>query len=232
MKHAVAFNLAIIAAVFALGSAARASAGQSPAVVELFTSQGCSSCPPANANLVKLSSDPNVLALSFSVTYWDYLGWKDIFGKNEFTDRQVTYEPALGQSGPFTPQMVVNGHQSTVGYDLNEIRRVIASEPALSGPGISLVRNVAVINAANDRTAPADVWLVRYASGTVQVPVARGENAGETLPHAHVVHELTRLGTWDGKILKLPIPAATGSLKSAIIVQEAKGGRILAATTD
>ncbi len=130
MKHSVAFNLAIIAAVFALGSTVQASAGRSPAVVELFTSQGCSSCPPANANLVKLSNDPNVLALSFSVTYWDYLGWKDIFGKKEFTDRQVTYEPALGQSGPFTPQMVVNGHQSTVGYDLNEIRRVIASEPA------------------------------------------------------------------------------------------------------
>lgn len=232
MKQSAAFNLAIIAAVFGLGSTAQACAGQSPAVVELFTSQGCSSCPPANANLVKLSNDPDVLALSFSVTYWDYLGWKDIFGKKEFTDRQVTYEPALAQSGPFTPQMVVNGHQSTVGYDLNEIRRVIASEPALSGPGIALVRDAAVIDAAKDRTAPADVWLVRYAPGTVQVPVARGENAGETLPHAHVVHELTRLGTWDGKMLRLPIPAATGDLKSAIIVQEPKGGRILAATTD
>jgi hypothetical protein len=128
--------------------------------------------------------------------------------------------------------MVVNGHQSTVGYDLNEIRRVLASEPALSGPGIALARNVAVIDATKGRTAAADVWLVRYAPGTVEVPVARGENAGETLPHAHVVHELTRLGTWDGKMLKLPIPAATGDLKSAVIVQEPEGGRVLAATTD
>lgn len=232
MTYSAPFNLAIIAAIFGLGSTAQAFAGQSPAVVELFTSQGCSSCPPANANLVRLSNDPDVLALSFSVTYWDYLGWKDIFGKKEFTERQVTYEPALGQSGPFTPQMVVNGHQSTVGYDLNQIRRVIASEPALSGPGIALAPNVAVIDAAKGRSAPADVWLVRYAPGTVQVPVARGENAGETLPHAHVVHELTRLGTWDGKMLKLPIPAAAGDLKSAIIVQEPRGGRILAATTD
>jgi len=109
---------------------------------------------------------------------------------------------------------------------------VIASEPALSGPGIALARNVAVIDAAKGRIAAADVWLVRYAPGTVQVPVTRGENAGETLPHAHVVHALTRLGTWNGKILKLPIPAATGDLKSAIIVQESNGGRILAATTD
>ena len=232
MTYSAAFNLAIIAAIFGLGSTSQASAGQSPAVVELFTSQGCSSCPPANANLVRLSNDPDVLALSFSVTYWDYLGWKDIFGKKEFTERQVTYEPALGQTGPFTPQMVVNGHQSTVGYDLNQIRRVIASEPALSGPGIALAPNVAVIDAAKGRSAPADVWLVRYAPGTVQVPVARGENAGETLSHAHVVHELTRLGTWDGKMLKLPIPAAAGDLKSAIIVQEPRGGRILAATTD
>jgi len=142
MTYSAPFNLAIIAAIFGLGSTAQASAGQAPAVVELFTSQGCSSCPPANANLVRLSNDPDVLALSFSVTYWDYLGWKDIFGKKEFTERQVTYEPALGQSGPFTPQMVVNGHQSTVGYDLNQIRRVIASEPALSGPGIALAPNV------------------------------------------------------------------------------------------
>jgi hypothetical protein len=89
-------------------------------VVELFTSQGCSSCPPANANLIKLSKRDDVLALSFAVTYWDYLGWKDSFGKREFTDRQAVYEPALGQSGSYTPQMVVNGRTTTVGNNLAE----------------------------------------------------------------------------------------------------------------
>src|SRR5262249_57419236 len=91
------------------GYALSAEAGTRPVVVELFTSQGCSSCPPANANLIELSKRSDVLALSFSVTYWDYLGWKDIFGKPEFTERQAVYEPALGERGSFTPQMVIDG---------------------------------------------------------------------------------------------------------------------------
>ncbi len=232
MQHFTRFNLTIATAILGLGSAAQASAGQSPAIIELFTSQGCSSCPPANANLVRLSSDPNVLALSFSVTYWDYLGWKDSFGKKEFTDRQMTYEPALGQSGAFTPQMVINGHQSVVGYDLAEIGRVIASEPALSGPRIHLSADVVVVDASKDVWAPADVWLVRYDPGIVEVPVGRGENAGETLPHAHVVHALQRLGIWKGKRLELPLSAAPDGLKSAVIVQQVEGGRVLAASSD
>jgi hypothetical protein len=236
MKHSIASGLTIATAILGLAPLAAfvkpASAAQSPAVVELFTSQGCSSCPPANANLVKLSADPNVLALSFAVTYWDYLGWKDIFGKPEFTERQVTYEPGLGQSGPFTPQMVINGHQSTVGYDLKDIRSTIAAEPAFTGPAISLSKDMASLDGTGSRAKAADVWLVRYAPGTVEVPVARGENAGETLPHAHVVHTLTHLGTWSGKPLNLPIPAAKGDLKRAILVQEPNGGKILAAATD
>jgi hypothetical protein len=224
--------LGLAAAFTTQASAAPTSAERSPTVVELFTSQGCSSCPPANANLVKLSNDPNVLALSFSVTYWDYLGWKDIFGKPEFTARQVTYEPGLGQSGPFTPQMVINGHRSTVGYELKDIRSAIAAEPAFTGPAIKLSNNMAALDGTGKQSASADVWLIRYAPGTVEVPVARGENAGETLPHAHVVHALTHLGTWSGKPLNLPIPAAKGDLKRAILVQEPNGGKILAAVTD
>jgi hypothetical protein len=237
MKNSIMFGLAIATTILGLGPMApafvtAAFAGQSPTVVELFTSQGCSSCPPANANLVKLSADPNVLALSFSVTYWDYLGWKDIFGKPEFTHRQATYEPALGQPGPFTPQMVINGHRSIVGSDQKEIRRTIAAEPALSGPGIVLSGDSVVIDATTRATTPADVWLVRYATGIVNVPVTRGENAGETLPHAHVVHDLTHLGTWQGQALRFPVPAATSDLRSAIIIQEKKAGKILAAATD
>src|SRR4051812_13355918 len=95
-----------LAAVAAMPVAA---ADRQLTVVELFTSQGCSSCPPANANLIKISNRKNVLALSFSVTYWDYLGWKDTSGKPEFTERQIAYEPALRQPGPNTPQMVFNG---------------------------------------------------------------------------------------------------------------------------
>jgi hypothetical protein len=231
MKSSIAFGLSIAAALFGSVSA-QAAAGQSPAVVELFTSQGCSSCPPANANLVKLSKDPGVLALSFSVTYWDYLGWKDSFGKFEFTDRQATYEPALGQSGSFTPQMVINGRVSIVGNDLEEIRTKLASENKLSGPVITLSKDVARIGAGNYSGAPADVWFVRFDPGTVEVPVSRGENAGATLPHAHVVRALLHLGTWSGRSLRLPLPIAGTASKNAIIIQLQDGGKILAAATE
>src|SRR5262245_51564795 len=107
-------------------SAAPPADGQ-PTVVELFTSQGCSSCPPANANLAILSDRPGILALSFGVTYWDQLGWKDTFAKPEFTARQVTYEGPLNRDGPFTPQMVVDGRTDTVGNRLADVEGLIAA---------------------------------------------------------------------------------------------------------
>lgn len=205
-------------------------ADRSPVVVELFTSQGCSSCPPANANLIKLSKRDDVLALSFAVTYWDYLGWKDIFGKREFTDRQAIYEPALGQSGAYTPQTVVNGATTTVGNDLREIESLVSAASPLKGPPISLGKATVTIGAGPKSTA--DVWLVRYDPKLVEVPVARGENTGATLPHIHVVHMLQRLGSWTGTGTSYDIKPASDGLKTAILVQGQQGGSILAAATD
>lgn len=207
-------------------------AERQPVVVELFTSQGCSSCPPANANLIKLSQRPDVLALSFSVTYWDYLGWKDVFGKPQFTQRQVTYEPKLGQQGPFTPQMVVNGQASTIGYDLSEVEALVDGNRRKTGPAISLGAGRIVISAGAARRDEADVWLVQYDPGVVEVPVRRGENSGRTLPHGHVVHDLTRLGHWNGRSVTFALPPVRNGLKVAILVQEPNGGPILAAATD
>jgi hypothetical protein len=219
------------AAIAGLSSAANA-AERTPVVVELFTSQGCSSCPPANANLIKLSRQPNVLALSFAVTYWDYLGWKDSFGKPEFTNRQAVYEPPLGQQGPFTPQMVVNGKTTAVGNDLGEVEQLISNSGPLAGPMISLGKNHVKIDHAGGRHTPADVWLVRYDPNVVKVSVARGENTGETLAHTHVVHLLKRLGTWKGIALSYDIPDSAGTLKTAILVQQQNGGPILSAATN
>nr|WP_246705551.1 DUF1223 domain-containing protein [Rhizobium sp. P40RR-XXII] len=107
-------------------------------VVELFTSWGCSSCPPANANLLKLRKRDDVLALSFSVTYWDYLGWKDIFRKQEFADTQIAYEAPLHQSWPFTPQMFINGTTTVVGNNLVKLAQLLSTVSHLTGPSITL----------------------------------------------------------------------------------------------
>ena len=221
--------LGLSAALTTFGAAKAAE--RRPVVVELFTSQGCSSCPPANANLIELMQRPDVLTLSFAVTYWDRLGWKDIFGKKEFTDRQIAYEPGLGEDAPFTPQIVVEGHSSVVGNRLNEIEALIAAQKTDAGPAVQLGRNEASIGGGAAPAGGADVWLVRYEPGVIDVPVKRGENSDRTLPHGHVVRSLTRLGGWNGQPVEFPLASAQG-LRTAILVQAPKGGPILAAATD
>ena len=221
-----------VVAAAALGVAPAAMASQSsPTVVELFTSQGCSSCPPANANLVTLSQRPDVLVLSFAVTYWDYLGWKDTFDKPEFTARQVSYEAPLHQSGPYTPQMVVNGAGTVVGNDLGEVVSLIEGSKSLGGPAISIGSGSVSIGAGAAPRDFADVWLVRYDPNIVEVPVARGENSGRTLPHTHVVHDLERLGQWNGTPISFDVTADNTALRTAILVQAVNGGPILSAST-
>ena len=206
-------------------------AAQPTAVVELFTSQGCSSCPPANENLTRLiASRHDVLALSFGVTYWDQLGWKDTFASPVYTDRQWRYARTLGHSNVFTPQVVVNGRADGVGAGAGEIEALVGRTPRLAGPEIRISSDAVSIAAAARPDAETDVWLVRYEPGVVAVPVRRGENTGRTLPHAHVVRALVRLGQWDGRALRLPLPPAQGALATAVIVQSAKGQILSAAT--
>jgi len=208
-----------------------AAAERQPTVVELFTSQGCSSCPPANANLIKISNRKNVLALSFSVTYWDYLGWKDTYGKPEFTERQVTYEPALRQPGPYTPQMVFNGTATAVGNSLPEVESRLAETPSLNGPALAFNNDRIEIGAGSE-PGNADVWVVRYDPRVEAVPVARGENGGATLQHTHVVRRLDKLGIWDGSKTSFPLPQADKGLKTAVLIQRPNGGAILSAITN
>jgi hypothetical protein len=209
-----------------------AASGKQPVVVELFTSQGCSSCPPANANLIALSRRSDVLALSFGVTYWDRLGWKDTFARPDYTARQEAYEPKLGRSGPFTPQIVVNGRTDAIGHDLFELQALIDRARPGSGPSLALSATSLTISSGPAPSAPADVWLVRYDSRVAEVPVGRGENSGRTLAHTHVVRDLVRLGAWTGREAVLPLAAAPSGLRTAVLVQLPKGGPILAAVTD
>jgi hypothetical protein len=222
----------VLALLLAVQGSSVLAAGPQPIVVELFTSQGCSSCPPANANLIELSKRDDVLVLSFAVTYWDYLGWKDSFGKAEFTDRQRIYEPALGQSGPYTPQMVVNGAATVVGNNLAQLEDLVDRADAPTGIDVQMLAGRVEIGQGTAPANGADVWLVSYDPDVVQVPVGRGENSGRTLPHTHVVHRLDRLGQWDGAAGSFDIGKAEGGLRLAVLVQQKNGGKILAAATE
>jgi len=196
-------------------------------VVELFQSQGCSSCPPANANVMALSDRPDLLTLSFGVIYWDQLGWKDTFASPRYTQRQWDYAHAFHRAQVFTPEVVVNGHADVVGQDRAELEALISREQSHNGPEIHLESGFVSIGAGEGR---AQIWLVRFDPRVVQVPVARGENGGRTLPHRNVVKELAALGSWNGLPVSFPLPAVGDSgLRTAILVQAGSGGRILAA---
>lgn len=210
-----------------------------PVVVELFTSQGCSSCPPADANLIQLMDRPDILALSFGVTYWNYLGWDDTFSKQEFTDRQFAYEGPLGRESAYTPQMVVDGASDSVGHDLSEVEALVARAAAAQsvGPAIDVSDGKVTIADGAAPARAADIWLVRYDPGVTEVPVARGENRRRVLQIGHAVRELTHLGTWSGAAVSLDLPpvqsgptqdeTAQGELAGAILLQDGPGGRIL-----
>ncbi len=200
-------------------------------VVELFTSQGCNSCPPANANLVRLSARPDLLTLSFNVTYWDDLGWPDTFAKPEYTARQRAYQRGLGTDNVWTPQVVVDGRSHTVGRRMEEIERLIDAHLVTDGPSIAFRNGGVGLAGGRASSAPADVWLIRYEPAPIAVPVARGENAGATLPHASVVRELVKLGQWSGgEAQGWALPALTRQgLLTAVLVQAPNGGPILSA---
>jgi hypothetical protein len=223
-------TLPAMLALALLAPAARAADAAHPVVVELFQSQGCSSCPPANANLLTIAERADVLALSFGVTYWDDLGWKDTFAKPQFTARQWDYARALGHSQVFTPQVIVNGQKDGVGADPRAFAALVASgERRAAEPSLSLAGGQLTIG-AGPAGKPADVWLVRYDPRTQQVPIKRGENGGKTLAHRNVVKALVRLGGWDGRAQTLRVPAPDDpALKTAVFIQLPRGGPILAA---
>lgn len=208
---------------------ARAEAVKGPVVVELFQSQGCSSCPPANANVAALSSRPDIIALSYSVTYWDHLGWKDTFAKPAFTERQRAYARSGQSDGVYTPQVVINGARAVVGVNRAKLDDAVASAPALKGPGIT--RDGDAVAVAGGSGGTADLLLVTYDPREHRVPVKAGENTGRTLPHRNIVVDLREIGTWQGKALRiaLPKPPADAGLRGVVLLQQGSGGPILGA---
>jgi hypothetical protein len=213
-----------------LAVSAGAALARPPVVVELFTAQGCSSCGDANAHVAGLADAKGVLPLTFSVDYWDYLGWKDTFAKPEFGDRQRAYDARLGVAEVYTPQVIVDGRAQAPGVKpdavdrlVREARRTPANPPQMRWRG----ERVAV-GSGQALKGGADVWLVRYEPREQDVEVKDGDNRGHTVIERNVVMQLARLGRWRGRpiLLSAPPPPQEG-LRSVVLVQGEGGGRIL-----
>ncbi len=198
-----------------------------PVVIELFQSQGCSSCPPALAVLDQEADRPDVLALNFAVTYWDQLGWKDIFAKPEFTARQWEYARAGGRGNVATPQLIVAGHQAVLGSRKGEVDAAIAANARSDGPTIA-VDGVKVAIGAAPTVKLATVWVVDYDPRRVAVPIRAGENGGRTLPHRNIVKQLVAVGTWTGAAAAYDTPSRPVGLARAVLIQSGKSGAIVA----
>ena len=196
-------------------------------VVELFQSQGCSDCPPANANVMALSDRPDLLTLSFGVTYWDQLGWKDTFASPQYTARQWDYAHAFRRQEVFTPEVVVNGSADVVGRNRAELEALIGRAAVRSAAEITYENGVVGIGAGQ---GTGEVWLVRYDPNIVQVPIARGENGGQTLPHKDVVKQLVKLGEWSGRVAQFDVPPnPNAAWNTAVLLERGRGGAIIAA---
>lgn len=232
--------LALSISVGALSSPALnslAQAGERPIVVELFTSQGCSSCPPADAFLNDLAKRDDVLALSLPVNIWDYLGWRDTLATQAFTDRQRAYVENLGGRSVYTPQMVIDGVEDAVGSRTGhvnsaiELRREMREEDVaidFVSDGDSVQLNVG----ARATDQEATLWLVRYVKET-PVIIEHGENAGETITYSNVVREMVPVGMWKGEAINLTLPKSdlVGETYDgcAAILQVEGNGQILGA---
>ncbi len=203
------------------------------AVLELFTSQGCSSCPAADAMLDEMGERPDVITLAYHVDYWDYIGWEDTFGAKEHSKRQRDYAAAWGSSRIFTPQLVVNGECGVVGNKRDKVDAALSTasimplEVDLAEAGNDTL-DVTIAGRAGDGLGEAVVWLVTYLD-RAEVAIDRGENEGRKVAYTHIVTGRQVLGMWDpekGASLTLPLgEVLTGqSDGAAILVQQDKNG--------
>lgn len=212
--------------------AGTAYAQSSPVVVELFTSQGCSSCPPADAILAELSDRDDVIALALHVDYWDYIGWKDVFAMREFTRRQKAYARTGGWKMIYTPQMVVNGVDDVIGsrpMTLNKLIRKHAEKPSHVDLDVTRDGETIVIRAeAQNGLRPCDIHVVRY-KPEEQVIIARGENAGRTLTYTNIVRSWDVVARWDGRGTFESTVTVGVEVPVVVLVQDPDDGHIVAA---
>jgi hypothetical protein len=224
-------NGSLAALILGLAAAAApACADPRPVVVELFTSQGCSSCPPADALLGELAKKSDVLALGFHISYWDGLGWKDPLSSPSSTERQKAYARRLGDGRVYTPQIVVNGTNEMVGSDREAVFDAVrTAQPAAVAP-VSFAddrRSVAIGALAGDPAGEGEIVLVRFVQRRTTA-VGAGENTGRIANDFNGVRSLTTLGAWDGSRLSFAIEPPAAGEGLAVLVQ-APDGRMLGA---
>jgi hypothetical protein len=206
---------------------------QTPVVLELFTSQGCSSCPPADALLAELADRPEVIALALHVDYWDYLGWKDSFGSPKYTARQRAYAKAARSRSIYTPEMVVHGEDRVAGHNAEQIEARIAAHHGSPAPAsLSLSRDGDTLEIALAPAGPpigaSDVHVVRFVPSDV-VAIEAGENAGKEITYTNIVTGWETVARWDGESAVELHADAPGDAPVAVIVQKTHMGPILAA---
>ena len=225
----------MIASVLVSGPAL---AGADKVVVELFTSQGCSSCPPADRLVGELAARDDVIALSFHVDYWNYLGWDDPFSSAASTNRQREYRAASGLRYIYTPQLVIGGAAQEVGSHRGKVLRAIERIRASRQVKVNIShpdKKTAVVSvgAGEAPSGPATIWLLAYDKEHT-TDIGRGENSGVKLVNTHVVRKTRRIGEWNGKDIKISLPIAMMGIEKqdgcAIVVQSKNGGRIYGAT--
>ncbi len=250
-------RLAIIAASAILGLgpafAAETSQGeQGPAaaipgehpykgVIELFTSQGCSSCPPADALIKTYAENRDVIALSYAVDYWDYLGWKDTLALPRNTERQRAYAKARGDGAVYTPQAVVNGVKHVVGSSKEDIDKALeAGWPRFAKSQVPVrfwMQNGALLiqtgaAAQGQQVKDATIWFL-VVKKAVAVAIGRGENAAKSITYANVVREITPVGVWTGKpiMIRLAMHAVMrhDTEGAVVLIQQGEGGPIIGA---
>lgn len=238
MRHIVS---AACGALLALASTAHAQAVEGelppaqtyPVVVELYTSQGCSSCPPADEFLAELAAHRDVIALALHVDYWDYIGWADSFAQPAFTERQKRYARAVKSRMIYTPQMIIGGLDRVEGNTPDAVVKLIGKHKGAVSPvrlAVERQGDTVVIRAVADPAlaAGAEVQIVRFAPEAT-VAIERGENAGRTVTYRNIVREWTKVADWPGTApLEVTAPAA-GEGPVVVIVQEPGPAAVLAA---
>ena len=233
LKQIKSAVLAVLGLVMLALPAPVAHAEGNVVVVELYTSQGCNACPPADEMLGQLAGRDDVIALSLHVDYWDYLGWRDTFAKRQFAKRQVAYRDAWHKSVVYTPQIVVQGSHEVAGNHPKDLTAAIdAALQDVPPINVTVERQGGMLKC---RIEPGSermvgiIWIAKYTKSAT-VEISRGENAGRTITYMNVVTSLNRIGSWAGnEIEDVAMPQPGPGEGVAIWVQSGENGPIMAA---